>query len=100
MARIIRRRRALVDLLELHDYITDQAGEGRADAFIRRIEKRLSMASEHPRASRDRSELRAGLRSVVIGRYVAFFFPLDDGIELVRMLYGGRDIPSIFADED
>ena len=100
MAHIIHRERALVDLLDMHDYITEQSGDARADTFIRRIEKKLVLAAEYPKTGRKRDELREGLRSLVIGRYGAFYLILTDGLELVRVLYGGRDIPTLFADED
>jgi plasmid stabilization system protein ParE len=35
-----------------------------------------------------------------VGRYIVFYFPLDDGIDVVRVLYGGRDLDAIFHDEE
>ena len=29
-----------------------------------------------------------------------FYFPLEDGIDVVRVLYGGRNIEAIFEQED
>jgi toxin ParE1/3/4 len=100
MARIIRRQQAREDLFDIYEYLAEQAGEIRADAFVVRVEQRLQSIAAHLYASRSRDDLRTGLRSVVIGRYVAFFLPIDDGIELVRLLYGGRDLPSIFGDDE
>jgi toxin ParE1/3/4 len=100
MPRIIRRERAFDDLLDIYDYIAEQAGEVRAAAFIRRIEQKLALVAEYPHMGRQRDELHNGLRSFVVGRYIAFYSAIDGGIDLVRVLYGGRDIPTIFADED
>jgi hypothetical protein len=33
-------------------------------------------------------------------RYIVFYIAIDGGIDLVRVLYEGRDISTIFADED
>ncbi len=60
----------------------------------------MTLLAEYPHMGRKRDELHNGLQSFVIGRYIAFYFAVDGGIDLVRVLYGGRDIPTIFADED
>lgn len=45
---------------------------------------------------RARPELATGVRSFPFGRYVIFYAPLDDGIDVVRVLHGARDIDGIF----
>ncbi len=39
-----------------------------------------------------RYELAPELRSFPVGRYVIFYLPLVDGVELVRVLHSARDI--------
>lgn len=48
---------------------------------------------------RARDELAAGLRSFPIGHYVLFYERVTDGIALVRVLHGARDINSQFESE-
>ena len=48
---------------------------------------------------RRRDELSPGLRSVVMGSYLIFYRPLEDGIRLMRVFHGARDLPSLF-DQD
>ena len=36
--------------------------------------------------------------ATLIGRYVAFYFPLEDGVDLVRVVYGGRDLSQALAE--
>jgi toxin ParE1/3/4 len=43
---------------------------------------------------RSREELADGLRSFAFGRYVVFYVALIDGIDVVRVLHGSRDIAS------
>ena len=43
-----------------------------------------------------RDELAPGIRSLSFGRYVVFFEPLADGIDVVRVLHGSRDIDITF----
>lgn len=39
-----------------------------------------------------RGELATGLRSFPVGRYVIFYRALSNGIEIVRVLHGARDL--------
>jgi toxin ParE1/3/4 len=48
---------------------------------------------------RSRDELAPGMRSFPVGRYVVFYLPLDDGIDVVRVLHGARDIETVFNPE-
>jgi toxin ParE1/3/4 len=44
---------------------------------------------------RAREELASELRSFPVRRYVVFYRPLVDGIEVVRVLHGARDVTEI-----
>ena len=52
-----------------------------------------------PMMGRARDELAPGVRSFPFGRYVVFYMPLDDGIDVVRVLHGARDIDAVFSPE-
>jgi toxin ParE1/3/4 len=47
-----------------------------------------------------RDELTTGLRSQPVGNYLIFYFPLEDGIDIVRVLHGSRDVDAIFHPDD
>jgi toxin ParE1/3/4 len=36
------------------------------------------------------------LRSFPVKNYVIFYRPLEDGIEIVRVLHGAQDLPPLF----
>ena len=42
-------------------------------------------------------ELAPNLRSFPVGNYVIFYRPIDNGIEVARVLHGARDIDSLFG---
>lgn len=100
MPRIIRRERALDDLAEHWSYRALELGPDSADALIDRIEKRIRLLAEYPESGTKRDELRPGLRSVPLGKLILFYNPLRDGIELVRVLDGRRDIRAVLAEEE
>ena len=97
MPSILRRPLARDDLAEIWDTIADDSVE-RADTFIDRIDATLHTLAEQPMLGRSRQELAPGLRSFPIGRYVIFYEPLPDGIAVVRVLHGARDIEPQLGD--
>jgi toxin ParE1/3/4 len=48
---------------------------------------------------RARDELAPGVRSFPFGRYVVFYVPRNDGVDVVRVLHGARDIDAGFNPE-
>jgi len=82
---------ALSDLIGIWDFIADD-NEVNADNFLSSLESRLDMLAHQPRMGRARDELMNGLRSFPIGRYVVFYLAHSDGIEVVRVLHGARDL--------
>ena len=71
-----------------------------ADAFASRIDKVLRLLSGRPGIGRARPELHPDLRSFVVGKYVVFYPPLTNGIDVIRVLHGARDLEAAFQDEE
>ena len=86
---------AVQDLNDLHDYIA-RDGPSAARRFTEMIEDRCSTLSENPMAGRSRAELLPKLRSFQAGGYTIFYFPQEDGVEIVRVIHGARDITTLF----
>lgn len=87
---------AVADLAEIRDYISDH-NPAAAAAMLDRIESRCQFFARFPTAGRNRSDLRPGLHSFVVGRYVVFYRLADRGIDVVRVLHGARDIESVIG---
>jgi toxin ParE1/3/4 len=95
MARVIRSPLAEEDFREIWRYIA-QDNPDAADALLRRIDEKLLLYSDHPRMGTSRESWSPGLRSFPVGRYIVFYRIVSEGIELVRVLHGMRDLPSLF----
>ena len=95
MSRVTRRPQAEADILEIWDYIADDSVVD-ADRWADRLDEKFSLWATQPMMGRGRDELAPGIRSLVFGRYVVFFEPLPDGIDVVRVLHGSRDIDASF----
>jgi toxin ParE1/3/4 len=96
MPTVIRTNRAESDLCEIWLYISEQSVAA-ADQFLETIEDKCQLLAAHPELGQSRPELAPRLRSFSVGRYVIFYRPIEDGIELVRVIYGGRDIDALFG---
>ena len=79
------------------DSITDYFALHNPDAGIRLLDEiatRCLLLAAHPRTGRQRSELGEGIRSAVVRQYIIFFRGAADGIDILRVLHGARDITS------
>jgi toxin ParE1/3/4 len=67
-----------------------------ADRWVDKLDEKFALWATQPLMGRSRDELAPGLRSFAFGRYVVFYEPLADGIDVVRVLHGARDIDANF----
>jgi toxin ParE1/3/4 len=95
MPRVLRRPQAGADIAEIWDFIAEDSLE-QADRWVDRLDEKLQLLAGQPLMGRGRPELAAGLRSMPFGRYVIFYLPLGDGIDVVRILHSARDVDAIF----
>lgn len=66
-----------------------------ADRMIDRIHELLQKLRDFPEMGIERIDIRAGIRSFPCGNYLVFYWPAPDGITVVRIVYGGRDLEMI-----
>jgi toxin ParE1/3/4 len=70
-----------------------------ADRVLDSIKSGFSQIGSRPGAGRAREELAPGLRSFVVRkyrRYLIFYRPYPDIVEIVRVLDGSRDLKRLF----
>jgi toxin ParE1/3/4 len=80
------------DLKNLYLYIADRAGDGRALAYVERIEAYCEKFSHFPERGTRRDDLFPGLRIVGFERRITLAFLVEtDRVIFLRVLYGGRD---------
>lgn len=83
------------DLEEIWSFVAERDVEA-ADRLIDEITGRFDHLLAYPEAGRARHELLVNLRSLPVKRYVIFYQPTDDGVEIFRVLHGSRDVQSEF----
>ena len=67
-----------------------------ADRVLDEIAEACGLLARHKQMGRARSELTLDLRSFPVKRFVLFYRPDANGIELVRALDGARNVDVIF----
>jgi len=95
MARVVVRPQADDDLFEIAAYIA-RDNPAPAERLIDALESKFKLLATSPKLGRLRTELAPGLRSLPFRNYVIFYQPLEDGIEVVRVLHGKRDLKPLF----
>jgi toxin ParE1/3/4 len=94
MGLILRTPLSKRDYVAIWDYIARENPDA-ADSLLREFDAKLNFLSENPKAGSSRPEIRPRIRSYPVGSYVLFYRPLPDGVELIRVLHGARDVNSI-----
>jgi toxin ParE1/3/4 len=96
MARVLRRPRAAEDIAAVWDFIADDNPDA-ADHWVDQLDTQLRLLATQPLMGRARDELAPGIRSFPFGRYLVFYLPIGDGIDVVRVLHGTRDVDTAFG---
>jgi toxin ParE1/3/4 len=102
MARVVKREAAKRDLIRQCVWYAENASLEVADRFLTAADSTVADVATHPGRGRPvftrRSDLQA-MRSIPVGdgfeKFLLFYFPMPEGVELVRVLHGGRDLAQI-----
>ena len=87
--------RAEIDLLEIWLYIAGGSVRA-ANRFTKKLTDRFPLLAQFPGLGQERDDLRKRMRSFPVGNYIIFYQPEADGISIVRILHGARDIGRLF----
>jgi len=99
MPRILRTRAARSDYDEIWAYIAvrDLAA---ADRLVDQLDATLELLASTPHVGRKVDELAPDIRCFPVGNYLIFYRPIENGIQLIRLVHGARDItPEYFTGE-
>jgi toxin ParE1/3/4 len=79
------------DLELIADYVS-RDNSSAAIKLMRSLIDRFMLLANQPMSGEVRNDLRRGLRCVAVGNYVIFFEPLPDGVRILRVIHGARDL--------
>ena len=93
--RLVFRPEAEADLVEIYDYIAEDSPV-QAGKFVALIRSKCEPLRQYPQMGRSRDDLRPGLRSLTVERYLMIYRALEDVVEIVSVVHGSRDIAALF----
>jgi len=95
MARIVRTESAKRDVAAIAEYIAVD-NPSAAERWVDEIDQTLELIGRHPLIGERVDHLVLGVRRFSYGSYLLFYVPIDNGIELRRVLHGARRIEDLF----
>lgn len=96
MSRVTRSATSRKDLYEIWLHIAADNFDA-ADELIDLIEEQIAQLSDFPGMGTRRDELRPGLRSLPVRKYLIFYTERSrGGMHLVRVMHGARNLRKIF----
>ncbi len=94
-ARVVRSRQAQQDLEGILDYLDTQSRSA-ADRFATEFDRTCDLHAKHPQIGASSEEYAPNLRHFSVWNYAIFYRPIEDGIELIRITHGARNLPRFF----
>jgi toxin ParE1/3/4 len=86
------------DLDDIWYYVATESGSlETADRVIESLTKRFYLLAGNPYIGRSREDLRPGLRSFAVSRYIIIYRIEGDDVWILHVLHGSRDIESLFS---
>ncbi len=103
MTRVRKREAAKRDLITQWVWYAENASIEVADRFLAAADRTLQRLAANPQIGArlliSKSELQ-GMRRFPVSdgfeKILLFYFPLEDGVDLVRVIHGNRDLDEMF----
>ncbi|MUL35559.1 type II toxin-antitoxin system RelE/ParE family toxin [Gloeocapsopsis dulcis] len=86
------------DLNEIADYFFATSLEA-GERFFREFNRKCQQLVAFPNSGKSYLEIRTDLRGLPLEGYIIFYRVLDDGIEILRVVSGRRNLPSLFESD-
>ena len=88
---------AETDVEDIFSYFA-QFSVGSSRKVLKELAQKFKLLAENPKIGRTHDEFIINLRSFPYKNYVIFYFPIENGVEIYRVLHGARDIEDLFED--
>ena len=95
MTRVRFTARAREDLLDIWLHVAARNSQTVADRVFERIDRTCRLLRDHPHLGPARPEIHVDAHSLVIDRWLALYRVTEDGVQIVRIIDGARDLLAI-----
>ncbi len=69
-----------------------------AQKIVKDLMKKFKLLAENPKIGMAKDNFTLNLRAFPYKNYVIFYFPIENGVEIYRVLHGARDIDELFEE--
>lgn len=85
------------DLFDVWRYVYEESRSLKiADSFVDKIDATCRVYATQPELGELRPDLARRVRCFPVSNHVVFYVPLTDGIKVIQIVHGARDIPAHF----
>ncbi|MBD2166306.1 type II toxin-antitoxin system RelE/ParE family toxin [Calothrix membranacea FACHB-236] len=90
---------AIQDLDEIADYFASRNLDA-GDRFVNSFAEKCKNLSKYPNMGRSYADIESSLRGIPLDGYIILYRVITDGIEIVRVISGYRNLKSLFSESD
>lgn len=83
------------DLISIYEHLGVK-NQDAATRLMQTFREKFLLLAQFPNMGRERNDLLLYLRSFPIGKYIVFYQPIADGIEVLRVQHSARDLRGLF----
>jgi len=84
------------DLEDIWEYVAQNDPEA-ARKLIKLITRKFKVLRDNPQIGREEKRMLDTFRSFPVSNYIIFYKPIDNGVEIGRILHAARDIDKILG---
>ena len=99
MSRYVINILATQDLNAIADYFAENNLEA-GERFFRDFNRKCQQLVAFPNSGKSYAQIRPDLRGLSLEGYIIFYRVLNDGIEILRVMSGRRNFPSLFEESN
>lgn len=97
MAQLLLTPEAEESRIEIWLHVAQDSADA-ADRLLERIDEKCRLYATQPEIGSPRPDLGRQVRCFPVGNYVVIYRPLEDGILVLLVIHGARDIPTVFRE--
>ncbi|MCU0239369.1 MAG: type II toxin-antitoxin system RelE/ParE family toxin [Pyrinomonadaceae bacterium] len=85
------------DLDEIFDFLLNE-GQNYAKKVLKEIAGKLTLLERNIHLGKPQDSILLNLRSFPAKKYIIYYTPIEEGIEVFRIIHSSRDVDGIFDD--
>lgn len=97
MKQVVISEPAKEDLYDIAEYIA-QRSPAAAVRLMKQFREKFDLLAGFPLLGRERNDIAIGIRCFVMGKYLIFYQPHDDALEIWRIRHGAQDLSDLPSD--